>query len=59
MPDQYRGEFDRIIDFMNQGASQDGSQLRREIARLDQRRDQNLADTEPELAELIHYDRPQ
>ena len=44
---------------MNQGASQDGSQLRREIARLDQRRDQNLADTEPELAELIHYDRSQ
>mgnify|MGYP003344125985 CR=1 FL=1 len=44
---------------MNQGTSFDGDILRMEIARLDQRRDQDLAAVEPELAELIHYDRPQ
>lgn len=59
VPAVYRDEFNRIIDFMNQGTCLDGDQLRREIARLDQRRNQNLADTEPELAELIHYDRSQ
>ena len=54
----HRQEFDRIIDFMNGGASLDGFNMRREIANLDRRRNQNLALVEPEFAHLIDYDGP-
>jgi hypothetical protein len=56
VPPQYREEFDRIIDFMNTGASTDGAILRMRIADLDRKRSQNLRAVEPELAELIHYE---
>ena len=52
----YRGEFDRIRDFMMGGASTDGSETRQQIQKLDQRRNQNLKDAAPELAELIGYE---
>lgn len=52
---QDRQEFDRIIDFMNNGVSLDGANMRREIANLDRRRGQNLSKLEPEFAELINY----
>jgi MoaA/NifB/PqqE/SkfB family radical SAM enzyme len=55
VPPQYRAEFDRIIDFMNTGASTDGFILRMKIADLDRKRQQNLCDVEPELANLILY----
>ena len=55
---QDRQEFNRIIDFMNRGASLDGINMRREIANLDRRRNQNLAITEPEFATLIEYAGP-
>ncbi len=55
VPEQYRGEFDRIIDFMNRGASTDGFMLRMKVADLDRKREQNLRDIEPELADLIGY----
>ena len=55
---QHRKEFDRIIDFMNRGASLDGVNMRREIANLDRRRNQNLVITEPEFATLIEYAGP-
>jgi MoaA/NifB/PqqE/SkfB family radical SAM enzyme len=51
-------EFDRIVDFMNNGASLDGQILRMQIANLDRRRQQNLADVEPEFATLIDYHGP-
>ena len=54
----HRREFDRIIDFMNGGASLDGFNMRREIANLDRRRKQNLAVAEPEFAHLIEYNGP-
>ena len=54
----HRQEFDRIINFMNNGASLDGVNMRREIANLDRRRNQNLAITEPEFATLIDYAGP-
>jgi hypothetical protein len=54
----HRQEFDRIVDFMNGGASLDGFNMRREIANLDRRRKQNLAVTEPEFANLIEYNGP-
>ena len=51
-------EFEKIIDFMNAGVSLDGSNMRREIANLDRRRQQNLALVEPEFATLIDYAGP-
>jgi MoaA/NifB/PqqE/SkfB family radical SAM enzyme len=56
IPPQYREEFDRIVDFMNRGASTDGFMLRMKIRDLDRKRQQNLADVEPEFAGLIEYD---
>ena len=43
---------------MNAGVSLDGSNMRREIANLDRRRQQNLALVEPEFATLIDYAGP-
>ena len=57
IPQQYREEFDRIIDFMEQGEPSDGSKLREEIRKLDQRRGQDITQVLPELAELIGYER--
>jgi organic radical activating enzyme len=50
-----REEFDRIIDFMNNGVSLDGNILRMRVADLDRKRQQNLAVVEPEFAQLIGY----
>jgi hypothetical protein len=52
---RHRVEFDRIIEFMNAGASLDGSILRMKIADLDRKRNQNLATVEPEFANLMNY----
>ena len=56
--DAAQQEFNRIVDFMNAGVSLDGSNMRREIANLDRRRNQNLALVEPEFAKLIEYNGP-
>jgi MoaA/NifB/PqqE/SkfB family radical SAM enzyme len=58
IPSKIKQEFDRIADFMNNGVSLDGFQMRREIGNLDRRRGQNLAMVEPELAGLIGYESP-
>jgi organic radical activating enzyme len=50
-----REEFNRIIDFMNNGVSLDGNILRMRIRDLDHKRQQNLCEVEPELARLIEY----
>ena len=55
---QDRREFDRIIDFMNNGASLDGTILRMKIADLDRKRNTNLAVIQPEFADLIQYTGP-
>ena len=55
VPSQYREEFDRIVNFMNTGASTDGFMLRMKIADLDRKRNQNLCEVQPELAELLEY----
>lgn len=54
----HRSEFDRIINFMNSGASLDGFILRMKIADLDRKRQQNLSTVEPEFAQLIEYAGP-
>ena len=51
-------EFSRIRDFMINGVGLDGQMLRMQIANLDRRRQQNLAEVEPELAKLIDYHGP-
>jgi MoaA/NifB/PqqE/SkfB family radical SAM enzyme len=49
-------EFAQIIDFMMRGASLDGDILRMRIRDLDRKREQSLAQVEPELARLINYE---
>jgi hypothetical protein len=52
----YKKDFDGIVDFMMRGQSTDGAETRLQIQKLDQRRNQNLKDIAPELAELIGYE---
>jgi len=55
VPLQYREEFDRIIDFMNRGASTDGKEICRQIDMLDRRRSQSITTVVPELAQCLGY----
>ena len=55
---QHQDEFIKIVDFMNNGASLDGFILRKRVADLDRKRQQNLATVEPEFAQLIEYAGP-
>jgi hypothetical protein len=57
VPEQFRSEFDRIIDFMNHGESSDGKETQQQIRRLDQRRNQDLKKTLPELAQILNYEK--
>jgi len=52
---KHKVEFERIIDFMMQGESSDGSELIKQIAKLDLRRNQNLCDHHGVLADAIGY----
>jgi MoaA/NifB/PqqE/SkfB family radical SAM enzyme len=58
IPAKYRQEFDRILDFMNGGASTDGFMLRLKIKDLDRKRNQSMVLVEPEFAKLIDYNYP-
>jgi hypothetical protein len=51
----HRQEFDRIIKFMQTGASLDGNILRMKVRDLDWKREQNLSDHHAELAAAIDY----
>jgi len=57
VPEQFRAEFDRIIDFMNRGDSSDGEETRQQIRRLDQRRQQDLKKVALELASILEYEK--
>ena len=57
IPAQYAQEFDRIIEFMNNGASTDGFMLNLKIRDLDNKRNQDFALIAPEMSELIGYQR--
>jgi len=59
VPVQYREEFDRITDFMNNGASTDGFMTVMKIRDLDRKRQQNLRTVAPELAAILNYDHDQ
>lgn len=56
IPIEFVGEFRKIIDFMKNGESSDGSAMLAAMRNLDQRRNQNLRDVAPELADLIGYE---
>jgi hypothetical protein len=57
VPLQFRAEFDRIIEFMQRGASTDGFMTRLKINDLDRKRGQNLAEVAPDLAQLLNYEK--
>jgi MoaA/NifB/PqqE/SkfB family radical SAM enzyme len=54
-PAEYQEEFDRVIDFMMQGESSDGEEMRANIRKLDVRRSQDLSNVAPELARILDY----
>ena len=56
VPESFRSEFDRVVDFMINGASTDGNLLKIKIKDLDLRRRQNLSQIAPELARVIDYE---
>ena len=53
IPEKFQGEFGRIMNFINNGASLDGQLLRMKIKDLDFKRQQQLGNYLPELAEAI------
>lgn len=53
---KFRSEIDRIIEFMNRGASTDGDMLHIKIRDLDRKRQQNMRTVAPEFAALLDYD---
>jgi MoaA/NifB/PqqE/SkfB family radical SAM enzyme len=57
VPEQYQSEMSRIIDFMNNGESSDGKEIQQQIRKLDQRRQQDLTKTAPELAQIFGYEK--
>ena len=58
VPEKIQKEFQQIIAFMNNGASLDGKLLRIRLSDFDYKRNQNLAEVEPEFAQLIDYAGP-
>jgi len=58
VPEPIRQEFEKIIEFMNNGASLDGKLLRIRTTDFDYKRGQNLAVIAPEYAALIDYHGP-
>ena len=55
IPLVYRTDFERIINFMNNGESMDGDETRQRIRTLDQRRNQDLSRDHSELAHILNY----
>jgi hypothetical protein len=57
VPETVKEEFNRVADFMLKGNSlEDGHLLKMNLRDLDFKRQQNLAQVEPEFAQLIDYD---
>lgn len=54
--DRHRQEFANILDFMNNGKSDESATMLTQIQRLDTRRNESLARVAPEFAELIGYE---
>jgi len=52
----HKKEFEHIIDFISNGNTTDGQELRENIKTLDTRRAANLADAHPEWASILRYE---
>jgi pyruvate-formate lyase-activating enzyme len=55
-PQQYQGEIQKIIEFMNLGNSFDNQEIITNIRQLDVRRRESLKTVAPELATILNYD---
>jgi organic radical activating enzyme len=55
IPAEFSNEFNRIIDFMNNGDPSDGTSMLDAMHQLDCRRNQDLSAVMPELSSLIGY----
>jgi hypothetical protein len=55
---KHKQEFANILDFMNNGRSDESELMLKKIQELDCRRRENLALVEPEFATLIEYHGP-
>jgi MoaA/NifB/PqqE/SkfB family radical SAM enzyme len=55
-PEEYLPEIKKIIEFMVQGTSTDGTELIKNIRQLDTRRNESLKIVSPKLAEILNYD---
>jgi len=53
---RHQQEFANILDFMNRGTQDLGTQMLEEIRRVDARRNENLVAVAPEFAKLIAYE---
>ena len=56
IPNGHMVEFGRMVDFMRNGQSSDGTDMLKRIRELDKLRNQNLRDVAPELADIIGYE---
>jgi len=56
IPLEFFEEFQRIVDFMKNGESLDGTAMLAAMRQLDQRRNQNLLQVMPEWAAIIGYE---
>lgn len=55
-PLEYQSEIEKIIEFMNQGVSNNSTEIIDNIKRLDTRRNESLIQTQPELAKILNYE---
>ena len=54
--DKRRAEINKIITFIKQGTSRDGTEFRKKMKYRDEIRGENFADTHPEIAFAMNYD---
>ena len=54
--DRHRPAIDRIIQFIKNGETKNGQRFREEMKQMDSIRNENFAETHPEIAKLMNYD---
>jgi len=56
LPDKYRDELKKIVEFMYFGKSHDGQSLIKNIQQLDSRRNESFKAVAPEIASILNYE---
>lgn len=54
--ERHRGEINKIINFINNGWNSDGASFRSYMKQIDLIRNENFAETHPEIARAMNYD---